>query len=49
MLPDDTPIETIASGHASRPTGTVEKITRTPPHTFRNFAHDNGNAWMEAQ
>src|SRR5258708_4056064 len=41
--------ETVASGYGSRPNGTVEKITGTPPHTFRNFAHDNANAWKEAK
>jgi uncharacterized protein YbjT (DUF2867 family) len=41
--------ETVASGHGSRPNGTVEKITGTPPHTFRNFAHKNANAWTEAK
>ncbi|TDR81907.1 uncharacterized protein YbjT (DUF2867 family) [Paludibacterium purpuratum] len=37
--------ETIASGHGSRPNGTVQKITGTPPRTFRNFAHQNASAW----
>ena len=41
--------ETVASGHGSRPNGTVEKITGTPPHTFRNFAHNNVNAWKKAR
>ena len=41
--------ETIASGHGSRSNGTVEKITGTPPHTFRNFAHKNANAWKAAK
>jgi len=41
--------ETVASGHGSRPNGTVEKITGTPPHTFRNFAHHNASAWKEAK
>ena len=41
--------ETVASGHGSRPNGTVEEITGTPPHTFRNFAHHSANAWKEAQ
>jgi uncharacterized protein YbjT (DUF2867 family) len=41
--------ETIASGHGSRPNGTVEKITGRPPRTFRNFAHSNANAWRAAE
>jgi uncharacterized protein YbjT (DUF2867 family) len=41
--------ETVASGHGSRPNGTVEKITGTPAQTFRNFAHNNANAWKEAK
>jgi uncharacterized protein YbjT (DUF2867 family) len=41
--------ETVASGHGSRPNGTVEKVTGTPPRTFRNFAHNNANAWKEAK
>jgi uncharacterized protein YbjT (DUF2867 family) len=41
--------ETIASGHGSRPDRTVEKITGTPPRTFRNFAHKNANAWKLAK
>jgi uncharacterized protein YbjT (DUF2867 family) len=41
--------ETIASGHGSRPNGTVEKITGRPPRTFRNFAHSNVNAWKVAK
>jgi uncharacterized protein YbjT (DUF2867 family) len=41
--------ETIANGHGSRPNGIVEKITGTPPHTFRSFAHNNANAWKEAK
>jgi Predicted nucleoside-diphosphate-sugar epimerases len=41
--------ETIASGHGSRPNGIFEKITGTPPHTFRNFTHSNANAWKEAK
>jgi hypothetical protein len=40
--------ETIASGHGARPNGTVEKITGTPPHTFRTFAHNYANAWKAA-
>ena len=40
--------ETVANGHGSRPNGVVEKITGTPPHTFRNFAHQNANAWKKA-
>jgi uncharacterized protein YbjT (DUF2867 family) len=41
--------ETIANGHGSRPNGTVEKITGTPPRTFRSFAHHNANAWKEVK
>jgi uncharacterized protein YbjT (DUF2867 family) len=41
--------ETVANGRGSRPNGVVEKITGTPPHTFRNFAHNNANAWKEAK
>ena len=41
--------ETIASGHGTRPNGTVEKITGTPPHTFRNFARNNAKAWKAAK
>ena len=41
--------ETVANGHGSRPNGIVEKITGTPPHTFRNFAHQNANAWKEVK
>jgi uncharacterized protein YbjT (DUF2867 family) len=41
--------ETVASGHGSHPNGTVEKITGTPPRTFRNFAHSNANAWRAAK
>lgn len=41
--------ETVASGHGSRPNRTVEKITGTPAHTFRHFAHNNANAWREAK
>jgi uncharacterized protein YbjT (DUF2867 family) len=41
--------EAIASGHGSRPNGTVEKITGTPPRTFRTFAHENANAWKAAK
>jgi uncharacterized protein YbjT (DUF2867 family) len=41
--------ETIANGHGSRPNGIVEKITGTPPHTFRRFAHDNANTWKGAK
>src|SRR6266850_5429495 len=41
--------ETIATGHGSRPNGIVETITGTPPHTFRNFAHNNANAWKEVK
>jgi uncharacterized protein YbjT (DUF2867 family) len=37
--------ETIASGHGSRPNGTVEKIIGARPHTFRNFARNSANAW----
>jgi uncharacterized protein YbjT (DUF2867 family) len=37
--------ETIASGHGSRPEGTVQKITGTPAGTFRNYAHHNANIW----
>lgn len=40
--------ETVASGHGSRPNGTVEKITGTSPHTFRDFARSNVNAWRAA-
>jgi uncharacterized protein YbjT (DUF2867 family) len=41
--------ETIANGHGSRPNGIVEKITGTPPHTFRKFAQNNASAWKEAK
>lgn len=41
--------ETIASGHGSSPNDNVEKITGTPPQTFRNFAHGNANAWRAAR
>lgn len=41
--------QTIASGHGSRPNGTVEKITATPAHTLRDFAHHNANAWRKAE
>ena len=41
--------ETVASGHGSRPNGIVETITGRPPHTFRNFAHHNANAWKEVK
>ena len=41
--------ETIANGHGSRPNGIVQKITGTPPRTFRSFAHNNANAWKEAK
>ena len=41
--------ETIATGHGSRPNEIVETITGTPPHTFRNFAHHNADAWKEAK
>lgn len=41
--------ETIANGHGSHPNGIVEEITGTAPRTFRNFAHNNTNAWKEAK
>lgn len=41
--------ETVASGHGSRPNGTVQRITGLPSRTFRNFAHENANAWRAAQ
>jgi uncharacterized protein YbjT (DUF2867 family) len=41
--------ETVANGHGSRPNDVVEKITGTPPHTFRTFAHNNANAWRHAK
>ena len=41
--------ETIASGHGSRLNGSVEKVTGTPPQTFRNFARNNAKAWKEAK
>lgn len=41
--------QTIASGRGSRPNKTIEKITGTPPHTFRNFAHSNANTWKAAK
>jgi hypothetical protein len=41
--------ETVANGHGSRPNGIVETITGAPPHTFRNFAHHNANAWKESK
>jgi uncharacterized protein YbjT (DUF2867 family) len=41
--------ETVASGHGSRPNGTVEKITGTPSHTFRNFAQATASAWKKAK
>ena len=39
--------ETVASGNGSRPNGTVEQVTGTPPRTFRDFARKNAAAWSE--
>lgn len=41
--------ETIASGHGSHPTGTVEKVIGRAPNTFRSFAHKNADAWKAAK
>ena len=40
--------ETVASGNGSRPNDTVERVTGTPPRTFRDFARKNAAAWSEA-
>ncbi|HWO62139.1 MAG TPA: NmrA family NAD(P)-binding protein [Umezawaea sp.] len=37
--------ETIASGAGSRPNGTVEEVTGTPPTTFAAFARRTAGAW----
>lgn len=39
----------VVTSYPARPNGIVEKITGTPPHTFRNFAHRNANAWKAAK
>ncbi|MFE3260374.1 NAD(P)H-binding protein [Nocardia sp. NPDC059091] len=39
--------ETIASGHGSRPTGDVEKVTGSAPTDFTDFAHRTAAAWSK--
>lgn len=41
--------ETIASGHGSRPDGTVERVLGRSPRTFRTFARANANAWRRSK
>jgi uncharacterized protein YbjT (DUF2867 family) len=36
---------TIASGHGSRPTDDVRRVTGTPPTSFADFAQRNAHAW----
>jgi len=36
---------TIASGHGSRPTDDVRKVTGSPPSSFADFAHRSAHAW----
>jgi uncharacterized protein YbjT (DUF2867 family) len=40
--------ETVASGNGSRPNDTFERVTGTPPRTFRDFARKHAAAWSEA-
>ncbi|MGW4125098.1 NmrA family NAD(P)-binding protein [Nocardia sp. NPDC004711] len=39
--------ETIASGHGSRATGDVEKVTGSAPTDFTDFAHRTAAAWSK--
>jgi len=36
---------TIASGHGSRPSDDVRRVTGSPPASFADFAHHNAHAW----
>jgi uncharacterized protein YbjT (DUF2867 family) len=36
---------TIASGHGSRPTDDVRRVTGSPPASFADFAHRHARAW----
>jgi uncharacterized protein YbjT (DUF2867 family) len=40
--------EAVASGNGSRPGNAVERVTGTPPRTFRDFARKNAAAWTTA-
>lgn len=37
--------EMIASGHGSRPSDDVRRVTGSPPASFADFAHRNAHAW----